>query len=230
MLPWRIFPNATKIVTHLRALRLPMVQTGSQTIAVGRCCALWTICELAFCFVFVFCKQLQLCRGVLCRTFVRILCCFLRVKMILCCGLIGNGCRWKQNHCPMIVDENYDYYRQCWQCLHQRREQKHLLDREIITIFSFSKPMGNSSGWKKFPGYSFVHNTIYVKTILWYYHRLYLRSQECCQWAMAPPHCLCRTIHCKNNMSIILLIILLIIIAIIIILYITISAVREGWP
>ena len=133
-----------------------------QTVAVVPWCALWTICELGFCFVFVFCKQLQLCRGVLCRTFVRILCCVLRVKMILCCGLIGNGCRWKQNHCPMIVDENYDYYRQCWQCLHQRREQKHLLDGEVITNLFFSKSKGISSGHKECSSYCFVYNTIYI--------------------------------------------------------------------
>ena len=75
----------------------------------------------------------------------------------------GNGCRWKQNYFPMIVDENYDYYRQCWQCLHQRREQKHLLDGEIITNLFFSKSKRNSSGYKKFPGYPFVHNTLYIK-------------------------------------------------------------------
>lgn len=77
--------------------------------------------------------------------------------------VIRNGCRWKQNYFPMIVDENYDYYRQCWQCLHQRREQKHLLDREIITNLFFSKSKRNSSGYKEFPGYSFVYNTIYIK-------------------------------------------------------------------
>ena len=66
--------------------------------------------------------------------------------------VIGNGCRWKQNYFPMIVDENYDYYRQCWQCLHQRREQKHLLDGEMITNLFFSKSKKNSSGYKEFPG------------------------------------------------------------------------------
>ena len=77
-----------------------MVQTGLQTIGVGPCCALWTICELGFCFVFVFCKQLQLCRGVLCGPFVSwdfVLCLFVfcvlqTVAVVPWCAL-SNVCK-----------------------------------------------------------------------------------------------------------------------------------------
>ena len=133
-----------------------MVQTGLQTIGVGRCCALWTICELAFCFVFVFVFCVLQSVGIVpwcalsnvCEDFV--LCSEGKDHFVLWVVDVvvtdtGNGCRWKQNYFPMIVDENYDYYRQCWQCLHQRREQKHLLDGEIITNLFFSKSKGNSS-------------------------------------------------------------------------------------
>ena len=131
-----------------------MVQTGLQTIGVGRCCALGTICELAFCFVFVFVFCVLQSVGIVpwcalsnvCKDFV--LCSEGKDDFVLWfvdVVVIGNGCRWKQNYYPMIVDENYDYYRQCWQCLHQRREQKHLLDGEIITNLFFSKSKGNSS-------------------------------------------------------------------------------------
>ena len=102
-----------------------------QTVAVVLWCALWTICK-----DFVLCSEGK-------DHFV---------LWVVDVVVTGNGCRWKQNYHPMIVDENYDYYRQCWQCLHQRREQKHLLDGEVITNLFFSKSKGNSSGYKEFPG------------------------------------------------------------------------------
>ena len=144
-----------------------MVQTGLQTIGVGPCCALWTICELGFCFVFCVLQKVGIvpwcALSNVCKDFV--LCSQGKddfVLWVVDVVVIGNGCRWKQNYHSMIVDENYDYYRQCWQCLHQRREQKHLLDGEVITNLFFSKSKGISSGHKECSSYCFVYNTIYI--------------------------------------------------------------------